>query len=145
VLLVVGTVLLALVAVALSVHRYRRQQVRAAVIRDLTAIAAECRDQLARADLATGARTPPLTLKFDRSSGTPAGGSYHWERITSSTPAGARSVRVSISSFPPDAPLNLSHADLLEIDRAIDDGRLDSADSRPRFNGGPVLIVSSPR
>lgn len=145
VLLVVSVALLLLVAAAIAVHRYRRDQVRTALISELTAITAECRAHLSRPAPAAGSREPAFVSRFQGAKGTAAGGSYRWDKIPSPTPGVGPAIRVSLTSFPPDEPLNLSLSDLLHIDRILDDGAIDSGNFRTGFNGWPILIVPTSR
>ncbi len=74
---------------------------------------------------------------------TPVGGYYRWTNIpTTETgqvlPPGGT---ISVTSFTREAELNLTRADLLELDRRLDDGNLETGQFRTGFNGWPVLTV----
>lgn len=74
---------------------------------------------------------------------TPVGGLYRWvnhsprEPGASATLAGA----IEVTAFGPGMALKLTPADLLAIDRRIDDGDLTKGNFRSGFNGWPVLRV----
>ena len=68
---------------------------------------------------------------------SPFGGHYGWMPPKGPEHPGA----VSLTAFVPDLALELSHADLLELDRAIDDGDLATGRLRAGFNGWPVYLV----
>ncbi len=63
--------------------------------------------------------------------GSPFGGSYGWNS------RGA----VVLTAYAPAFPLSLTRADLLEIDRRMDDGDLATGRLRTGFNGWPVYFV----
>lgn len=63
--------------------------------------------------------------------GSPFGGSYGWDR------RGA----VVLTAFAPSFPLKLTRADLLDLDRQLDDGNLATGRFRTGFNGWPVYFV----
>ena len=63
--------------------------------------------------------------------GSPFGGSYGWDG------RGA----VVLTAFAPAFPLDLTRADLLELDRRLDDGALATGRLRTGFNGWPVYLV----
>ena len=63
--------------------------------------------------------------------GSPFGGSYGWDS------RGA----VVLTAYAPAFPLSLTRADLLEIDRRMDDGDLATGRLRTGFNGWPVYFV----
>lgn len=63
--------------------------------------------------------------------GSPFGGSYGWDS------RGA----VVLTAFAPAFPLELTRADLLAIDRQMDDGDLATGRLRTGFNGWPVYLV----
>lgn len=65
------------------------------------------------------------------SDGSPFGGSYGWDS------RGA----VVLTAFAPAFPLELTRADLLAIDRRLDDGDLATGRLRTGFNGWPVYYV----
>ena len=63
--------------------------------------------------------------------GSPFGGNYGWD---------SRGL-VVLTAFSPSFPLTLTRADLLEIDRRIDDGDLATGRFRTGFNGWPVYQI----
>ena len=63
--------------------------------------------------------------------GSPYGGRYGW------VSPGA----VVLTAYAPDFPLRLTRAELLEIDRQMDDGDLHTGRLRTGFNGWPVYFV----
>jgi len=63
--------------------------------------------------------------------GSPFGGSYGWDN------RGA----VVLTAYAPAFPLKLTRAELLEIDRQMDDGDLATGRLRTGFNGWPVYFV----
>ena len=68
---------------------------------------------------------------------SPFGGHYSW-----TPPKGPeRPGGVSVTAFVPDLALELSRADLLELDQKIDDGDLATGRLRAGFNGWPVYLV----
>jgi type II secretory pathway pseudopilin PulG len=68
---------------------------------------------------------------------TPLGGHYGWIPPPGPERAGA----VTVTAFVPDLALEFSRADLLELDRHIDDGNLATGRLRSGFNGWPVYLV----
>lgn len=69
--------------------------------------------------------------------GSPFGGAYGW---VPPGPAG-RSGMITLTAFAPGFPLGLTRADLLALDRRIDDGDLATGRFRTGFNGWPVYLV----
>lgn len=69
--------------------------------------------------------------------GSPFGGEYGWI-----PPAAGRPGRITLTAFAPHYPLRLTPADLLAVDRAIDDGDLQAGRFRTGFNGWPVYLVN---
>lgn len=69
--------------------------------------------------------------------GSPFGGQYGW---LPPGPAGQAGM-ITLTAFAPAFPLALTRADLLEIDRRIDDGDLATGRFRTGFNGWPVYLV----
>lgn len=70
--------------------------------------------------------------------GPPCGGEYGWK-----PPAGGQPGLITVTAFAPNFPLKLTPADLLAIDRSIDDGNLATGRFRTGFNGWPVYEVRS--
>lgn len=80
---------------------------------------------------------------WDRAS--PYGGSYGWVEPGPTQPADwAGQGAVGLTAFAPSFPLKITRADLLEIDRRIDDGNLQTGRFRLGFNGWPVYLVGAP-
>jgi Flp pilus assembly protein TadG len=73
------------------------------------------------------------------SKGSALGGRY--ELISSS---GGERV-IAVTAFAPDFPLKASRADLLRIDREVDDGDLATGRFRTGFNGWPVYRLEGNR
>lgn len=68
------------------------------------------------------------------------GGEYGWV-----PPAAGRPGMITLTAFAPGFPLELSRADLVEVDRRIDDGDLATGRFRTGFNGWPVYLVMERR
>lgn len=90
--------------------------------------------------------------------GPPFGGNYDWippaaAPAPAPTEATAEGVEkkpdpggmIAITAFSPAPPLPLSRADLLALDRKLDDGNLATGRFRTGFNGWPVYLVSPTR
>lgn len=80
--------------------------------------------------------------------GSPFGGEYGWLAPAPASAAGSGPERkregrgaVTLQAFAPDFPLSLDRADLLAIDRQVDDGNLATGQFRTGFNGWPVFFV----
>lgn len=82
--------------------------------------------------------------------GPPFGGTYDWippaPAPTETKAEGAEKKpdpggRIAITAFSPNPPLPLSQADLLALDRKLDDGNLATGRFRTGFNGWPVYLV----
>lgn len=69
--------------------------------------------------------------------GSPFGGRYGWLP----PPQNGLSGQITLTAFSPDQPLDLTSADLLEVDGQIDDGDLATGRLRTGFNGWPVYLV----
>lgn len=69
--------------------------------------------------------------------GSAFGGEYRWV-----PPAAGRPGMITLTAFAPGFPLELARADLLTIDRQIDDGDLATGRFRTGFNGWPVWLVA---
>jgi len=72
-----------------------------------------------------------VLVATDWAQGSPYGGSYGWDS------RGA----VVLTAFAPAFPLELTRADLLAIDRQMDDGDPATGRLRTGFNGWPVYYV----
>ncbi|HTL66545.1 MAG TPA: hypothetical protein VL200_02685 [Lacunisphaera sp.] len=76
--------------------------------------------------------------------GSPFGGEYRWIAPAPNRgpgrPAADRGA-VALCAFAPGLPLDLDRANLLAIDRQIDDGDLATGRFRTGFNGWPVFFV----
>jgi type II secretory pathway pseudopilin PulG len=82
------------------------------------------------------------------SKGSPFGGSYAW--VAPDPAAGHDLARswggrgaVTLTAFVPQLPLLLTRADLLRIDRSIDDANLATGRFRTGFNGWPVFLLEA--
>ena len=85
---------------------------------------------------ATAAEAGPR-LRDDRwAKGSDFGGEYGWV-----PPGAGRTGMITLTAFSPNFPLALTRADLLAIDRGIDDGDLATGRFRTGFNGWPVYLV----
>lgn len=86
---------------------------------------------------ATAAEAGSRLLDGGWAAGSAFGGKYGW------VPPGAagRPGEITLTAFAPGFPLELSRADLLLIDRTIDDGDLATGRFRTGFNGWPVYRV----
>ena len=72
---------------------------------------------------------------------SPVGGRYAWIAPTPAAPSGA----IGLTAFPPNLPLTLSRADLLYLDRLMDDGNLATGRVRTGFNGWPIYLLQDER
>jgi hypothetical protein len=72
--------------------------------------------------------------------GPPFGGNYEW--VPPATGRASRRGAIAVTAFSPAFPLKLSRADLLRIDRELDDGRLETGRFRTGFNGWPVYDLN---
>lgn len=86
---------------------------------------------------ATAAEAGSRLLDGEWADGSPFGGEYGW------VPPGAegRPGMITLTAFSPSLPLGLTRADLLTIDRRIDDGDLATGRFRTGFNGWPAYLV----
>ena len=77
---------------------------------------------------------------------TPVGGTYRWIRPPAGQPKGKSRIigGIAITAFQPGPTLDLTAAELLAIDRQIDDGNLATGNFQRGFNGWPVYWVRSP-
>jgi hypothetical protein len=94
----------------------------------------------------------PYLAKFDWEAPSALGGHFRWSPLpppvnlaATKAPPPLPGGTVTLTAFPPSPPLRLSFADLLEIDRRIDDGDLATGKLRIGFNGWPVLTVLAKR
>ena len=120
--------------------RVRRQQRGERFIADLQEFSAAFQayhgQHLAWPPSTTGEVTVPrgmeaALVETNWAGASPFGGNYGWDS------RGA----VVLTAFSPSFPLALTRADLLEIDRRIDDGDLATGRFRTGFNGWPVYLV----
>lgn len=86
---------------------------------------------------ATVEEAGPRLLDGGWRDGSDFGGEYGWV-----PPAAGRPGMVTLTAFAPGFPLELSRADLLALDRQIDDGDLATGRFRTGFNGWPVWLVA---
>ncbi len=153
-LLLVGLVIvLALTAAVSTYQRYRHRAIVDRLAEDLKISAAGFRTHIQETGTApadTVAGLAPSGMG-DHLKGvnwklpTPVGGYYRWTNIpTTETgqvlPPGGT---ISVTAFTRGAELNLTRSDLVEIDRRLDDGNLETGNFRTGFNGWPVLTVRS--
>ncbi len=140
-LLALLVILLAGVLLFSVLGRVRRSAQREQFGADLRAIAAE----FEKHHSASG-RWPAAPEEVSRlineswPEGSPFGGHYGWVPPDSRT---GRPGMIQLTAFAPDFPLTLSRADLMEIDRLIDDGDLATGRFRTAFNGWPVYLVGT--
>jgi hypothetical protein len=80
-----------------------------------------------------------LAPDLDWSRPTPVGGIYRWVPATQGNPSVAGLI--TVTAFPPLAPLQLTPGDLAALDRELDDGNLATGNFRAGFNGWPVMLV----
>lgn len=73
--------------------------------------------------------------------GPPVGGSYVWVNPVAGTTPGA----IGLTAFTGSPPLELSRADLLYLDRQMDDGNLATGRFRTGFNGWPFYFLPRER
>jgi hypothetical protein len=73
------------------------------------------------------------------SRGSPFGGSYGWEAPSAAGRPGA----ITLTAFSPALPLKFTSAEMLALDRRMDDGDLAAGRFRAGFNGWPVYLVES--
>ena len=69
--------------------------------------------------------------------GPPIGGEFAWR-----APTPGRAGMIAVTGFAPAPPIDLTPDDLRAIDRAIDDGDLQTGRFRTGFNGWPVYLVT---
>ncbi len=151
-LLLVGlVVVLALAAAVSTVQRHRHRALVDRLTEDLKLSAAGFRAHIQETGTApadTVAGLAPSGLG-DHLKGvnwklpTPVGGFYRWTNIPMTEtgqmlPPGGT---ISVTAFSRDTELNLTRDDLLELDRRLDDGNLQTGNFRTGFNGWPVLTV----
>jgi len=86
---------------------------------------------------ATAAEAGPRLLDSGWADGSALGGEYGW--VPPST--AGRPGMITLTAFAPGFPLELTRADLLALDRRIDDGDLATGRFRTGFNGWPVYLV----
>jgi hypothetical protein len=157
-LLLEALVLLLAGGLALTgMDRLRQRQNRADYIRDLREISAVFEDyhrqnnRWPASSSAEIALPPGLARALAAtawSKGSPFGGSYAW--VAPDPAAGHDLARswggrgaVTLTAFVPQLPLLLTRADLLRIDRSIDDANLATGRFRTGFNGWPVFLLEA--
>jgi type II secretory pathway pseudopilin PulG len=86
---------------------------------------------------ATAEEAGPRLMEGGWMAGSGFGGEYGWV-----PPAGGRPGMITLTAFAPGFPLELTRADLLALDRKIDDGDLATGRFRTGFNGWPVWLVA---
>lgn len=155
-ILLAGLTATLLMAVVISaVNRRLQQNTRENFVADLLT-AKNAFDSFMRdrgtipADAAIGTIPPgmaPFLANLSWSEPTPVGGNYRWTYRPGPTRDDAPAAHglIEITAFPPSPRINLSFGDLLEIDRKIDDGNLETGDFRIGFNGWPTLRVTPRR
>lgn len=116
-------------------HRVRLEQFGS----ELQAYAATF--EQARADSGRWPATAEAAGARLRDSGWPDGSDFGGEYGWVPPAAAAGPGMITLTAFAPGFPLELTRADLLEIDRRIDDGDLASGRFRTGFNGWPVYLV----
>ncbi len=87
---------------------------------------------------ATASEVGSRLIDLGWNSGSPFGGEYGWK--PSGVPGQAGSI--SLTAFHPQYPLTLTAADLLEVDRRLDDGEPTTGRLHAGFNGWPVFQVA---
>jgi len=151
-LLLIGFVVVLMLAAATTAWRqFQHRQARDRFVKDLTTAAAAFRTCIRQTGIApetansgvVPAGMAPFLSAVNWTEPTPVGGSYRWlgNRVNKSEGETVAAGRIEITAFPPGRALALTTADLLEIDREIDDGDLSTGDFRSGFNGWPVLSV----
>ncbi len=149
--LVALVAVLAFVAAITAVGQYRHAAARNRLADEMVTAAAAfssyLRDQGALPPPANAGELPAGTQAYLTSvkwtAPTPVGGLYRWVNYSPLEPApgAALSGAVEVTAFGPGVELKLTPADLLAIDRRIDDGDLTKGNFRAGFNGWPVLRV----
>lgn len=107
-----------------------------AELQDFAKIFAQARTENGRWP-ATAADAGSRLLDGGWADGSAFGGEYGW------VPPGTagRPGMITLTAFSPGLPLELTRADLLALDRRIDDGDLTTGRFRTGFNGWPVYLV----
>lgn len=160
-LVLLGTVgLLAIVALVTAVRRHRHAQGLDRLAKDLTTASSAFQTYMKEhsavpADSAAGvvpAGMAAYLKDLDWTAPTAVGGTYRWTHVPAVEPVGAAGAApavpspgtgvIALTAFAPGPALELSAADLLELDRRLDDGNLATGKFRTGFNGWPVLTVS---
>ncbi len=138
-LLILLVLVLAMVLLFMGLDRIRHQARREQLGADLPAFAKIF--EQARAENgrwpATAAEAGSHLRDGRWADGSTLGGEYGW------VPPGAagRPGMITLTAFSPHFPLELTRADLLAIDRRVDDGNLATGRFRTGFNGWPVYLV----
>lgn len=86
---------------------------------------------------ATAAEAGPRLPEDRWADGSDFGGEYGWVPPD----AAGRPGMITLTAFSPNFPLKLTRADLLALDRRIDDGNLATGRFRAGFNGWPVYLA----
>jgi type II secretory pathway pseudopilin PulG len=86
---------------------------------------------------ATAEEAGPRLMDGGWMDGSDFGGEYGWV-----PPAAGRPGMITLTAFAPGFPLELTRADLLALDRKLDDGDLATGRFRTGFNGWPVWLVA---
>lgn len=86
---------------------------------------------------ASAAEAGPRLMAGGWLDGSDFGGEFGWV-----PPAAGRPGMITLTAFAPGFPLELTRADLLTLDRQIDDGDLATGRFRTGFNGWPVWLVA---
>ena len=131
-------VLLAAILLFMVVARFAQRARGERLGRDLQAIAAAfAQARTASGRWPQGPEEVPHLGETAWADASPFGGHYGW--VPPKPPA--RPGAVTLTAFSPDRPLELTRADLLAIDRLIDDGDLATGRFRTGFNGWPIYLV----
>lgn len=116
-------------------HQVRLEQF-GAELQAFAAIMAQARAERGRWP-ATAEEAGPRLVDGGWLDGSDFGGEYGWV-----PPAAGRPGMITLTAFAPGFPLELTRADLLTLDRKIDDGDLATGRFRTGFNGWPVWLVA---
>lgn len=138
-LLILLVLMLAVVLLFMGLGRIRHQARLEQLGTDMQAFAKVFEQARAESGRwpATAAEAGPRLLEGRWEAGSAFGGEYGW------VPPGAadRPGMITLTAFSPNFPLELTRADLLALDRRIDDGDLATGRFRTGFNGWPVYLV----
>ena len=153
--ILVGLVfVLVLTATATASQQIHRIRIRDRLIKDLTnataAIHAYMRLHKASPPDTIPGVVPPgmssMLAEVNWTAPTPVGGHYRLVNLAAQESGGAApgAVMIALTAFPLSPPMTLSRADLIAIDRQIDDGNIATGNFRVGFGGWPVLWVNPP-